>query len=110
MEKQSYFRYSTYRVQVDELLDMSCALLVSGGQILEGDVELFVKRNISMIPSEVPHSSTEVRINSKKQNPRGELAASRKTFGTRDDAVSYNCYNWITPRMQITEEHQRTLK
>lgn len=66
MEKQSYFRYSTYRVQVDELLDMSCALLVSGGQILEGDVELFVKRNISMIPSEVPHSSTEVRINSKK--------------------------------------------
>lgn len=66
MDKQSYFRYSINRVQVDELLDVPCALLVSGGQILEGDVELLVKRNISMIPGEVPHSSTKVRVNSKK--------------------------------------------
>lgn len=78
MEKQSYLRYSTYREQVDELLDVSCALLVSGGQILEGDVELFVKRNISMIPSEVPHSSTKVRVNSKNRIPEVSLQQPEK--------------------------------
>lgn len=40
---------------------------MSGGQILEGDVKFFVKRNVSMIPSKVPYSSTEVGVNSENK-------------------------------------------
>lgn len=40
---------------------------MSGGQILEGDVKFFVKRNVSVIPSKVPHSSTEVGVNSENK-------------------------------------------
>lgn len=46
------------------MLSVSCVLLVSGGQILQGYVELFVERNITMIPSKVAHSPTEEGVNS----------------------------------------------
>lgn len=89
----------------DEFVNVSCVLLVSGGQIFEGNIELFVKRNISMIPSKVPHRSTKVRVNSKNRIPDVSLQPHQKhlekmfgfvepssTSDISDDAVSYNCY------------------
>lgn len=79
MGKQSYFiKYLICRAQAVELVDVSCVVLVSGGQILEGNVELFVKRNISMIPSKVPHRSTKVRVNSKNRIPEVSLEQHQK--------------------------------
>lgn len=40
---------------------------MSGGQLLEGDVKFFVKRNVSVIPGKVSHGSTEVGVNSGKK-------------------------------------------
>lgn len=42
-------------------------LLMPGGQILEGNVKFFVKRNVSVIPGKVPHSSTKVGVNSENK-------------------------------------------
>lgn len=36
---------------------VNSVLLVSGGQILDSDVELFVERNVPVIPSKVAHCS-----------------------------------------------------
>lgn len=41
---------------------------MSGGQILDGDVELFVLRNIPMIPSKVSHCPTEEGMHSENKD------------------------------------------
>lgn len=39
-----------------------CVLLVSGGQVLDGQIELLIHRDIPVIPSKVPHRTTEEGI------------------------------------------------
>lgn len=74
MNQQSEIKFKNkVRVQrftPNPALDLgpSCVLLVSGGQILEGYVELFVERNIPMIPSKVTHCPTQEGINSENRS------------------------------------------
>lgn len=69
-----------------------------------------------MIPGEVPHRSTKVRVNSKNRIREVSLQPHQrhldKMFGfvepsstsdISDDAVGYNCYHWITSHVQINE-------
>lgn len=43
---------------------VNSVLLVSGGQLLDSDVELFVEGDVPVIPSKVAHCSAEVGIHS----------------------------------------------
>lgn len=54
-------------------MNVCCVSLVSGGQILEGHVKFFVKRNVSVIPSKVAHSSAKVGVNSENETQHASL-------------------------------------